>query len=103
MLVTMPDLFRYYFEEQISHMTRDKDKVYCELELPGVEEKDVSVCVKDNMLHVTWTRKNRTFNEQYVLDERVDLDSAEATLKNGVLAVSFKLKTTTKQIEVKIN
>ena len=74
-------------------------------ELPGMDEADVEVSVAEGMLTIRGEKKSERDEEEkgYVLRERsfgriervvplpagLDLDSAKATFKNGVLTVTI--------------
>jgi len=71
-------------------------------ELPGLEERDVEVLLRDGMLTVRGEKKresenrNRThserfygrFERQITLERDVDEDAVKATFKNGILTVT---------------
>ncbi len=74
-----------------------------EAELPGVNEKDISVEVKENLLTISGERKRenesragsyrdaeRTFGKfrrSFVLPDSVEVDNVNAKIMNGVLTV----------------
>jgi len=90
------------------------------VELPGVNKKDVSINVKDNVLTIEGEKKSaidaksdkqhrseriyRKFKRSFRLPELVDQDKISATFIDGILNVSIpKLEEALpKQIEVKI-
>jgi len=80
---------------------QDEHNVYFEIDVPGVTDKDVEVCVDDGCLVVkgerkyehkegSWdTRSYGRFEQRVKLPAPVDADKAEARLANGVLCISF--------------
>jgi HSP20 family protein len=85
-------------------------------ELPGMDDKDVEVAVADGVLTIRGEKQSERETEErgflqrecsfgrveriVPLPDGVDLDSAEATFKNGVLTVTFA-KTPEAQAAVK--
>ncbi|MER8395973.1 Hsp20/alpha crystallin family protein [Mesorhizobium sp. M1340] len=90
-------------------------------ELPGLEQKDVELKLRDNTLSITGEKRSehkegvggRTYSERSYgrfqrtisRDAEVDADKVQATFKNGVLAVALPknpaAKDKTRRIEVK--
>lgn len=86
-------------------LEEEKDKYILTSELPGVEQEQVILEVKDN--HLT-LKVERTIKGQTIKMDRSlkvtdgDLSNADAVLKNGILTVTIpKIKTETKRIEIK--
>src|SRR5204863_7695695 len=82
----------------------ETDKAYkVKAELPGLEQKDVDVSLRDNILTISGEKKEehaeaeggRTYAERSFgrfqrtipLDTEVDADKVQATFKNGVLTI----------------
>ena len=102
----------------LSIWTED-DKVYVELDVPGVEKEALTVSVHEGVLNIQGERtkpeEERDFNHQEIrygafhravrLSEDVDEESVSADLKNGVLKISLlkKPEVQPKKIEVKID
>lgn len=97
----------------------DKDNVYVETDLPGLEQKDISVMVKDGNLVISGKReeKNEEKKKNYYRSERlmgqffrevsltssVQTQNIKASYKNGVLKVILPKREEAKEKEVKIN
>jgi HSP20 family protein len=100
----------------------ETDQAYeIEVELPGLEQKDVEVNLRDNSLMITGEKRNEhkeeaggrhytersygRFERMIPFDVEVDPDKVEARFKNGVLSVSVpknpKASSKTRRIEVK--
>jgi HSP20 family protein len=89
------------------HMdVRETDKeIVVEAELPGMEEKDVSIALQDGILTIRGEKKHEvdeekenyrimerrygSFQRSVQLPDTVDEDKIEATFNNGVLKVSL--------------
>jgi HSP20 family protein len=97
------------------------DKVIAEVELPGVDPKDIEVEVKDNVLRVTAKGKEvkeekgkgyykremgeRYFKREVLLPTDVVEEKAEAEYENGILKVTIpkaKPKEEKKKIKIKV-
>lgn len=83
-----------------------KKKEDCSLDLtvdlPGVEEKDVSVEVTpENYLHIKGERKTKTssftVSKTFFIPKQYDTDHILAELKNGVLSLTLPYKALGKQ------
>lgn len=104
-------------------ISEDDAEVTISAELPGMNEKDIQVNLKDDVLTIRGEKKNefedKDKDKQYYRYERsygsfqrsiqlpgdIDADKIKASFKNGVLNVSLpkseKAKENVKQIEVK--
>ena len=92
--------------------------IYFEMDLPGIEKKDVSLSVEDNVLTLKGERKakklenakyhvcercNGLFERSFILPEDVNLEGIKATMDNGVLRVELprvELKRKTASINI---
>lgn len=97
----------------------DKE-VVLDVELPGMEKKDISVEVKDNVLRISGERKQERktdakdysrierhygkFERSFGLPETIDQNKVSAEYKNGVLRLTLQKteKALPKQINVEI-
>lgn len=101
---------------------REKDGKYLvEAELPGVDEKDLKVELKDGLLTLstakaeekkeetgTWLRRERrsfSFTRSFTLPEDADGEKIEAGFKDGLLtiAVPKKAEVAPRVVQVKVN
>jgi HSP20 family protein len=98
-------------------MWDDSNKVFVELELPGVSKDDIELTVHNGMLRVSGERKLPEGNRNYWVNDRsygpfdraitlpddVDADSIDAELSDGVLRIvlSKKPEAQPKKIAVK--
>lgn len=98
----------------------DDKEIRVSAELPGMEEKDVEVVLKDNVLTLRGEKKTEktekgegnggTYSERYygrfersfTLDSEVDADKVKATFKNGVLTVTLPKTETAREKERRI-
>lgn len=90
-----------------------------EMEVPGLNEKDISVSLEDNILVISGEKKSETkraekgfiqqecsygeFYRALPLTKDVDPDHIDAKLKNGILTVTLQKLPSEKQHVKKIN
>ena len=96
-----------------SYMNENKKEYYLNMDLPGVEKKDVNVRVENNHVIVSGERKNDSANKHFYgkfeqifkVPENVKVDKINASLKNGVLNISFPKDKNEigKEIDIKIS
>tara|TARA_R100000656_G_scaffold23800_1_gene21063 strand:+ start:554 stop:976 length:423 start_codon:yes stop_codon:yes gene_type:complete len=76
-------------EGTMSYEERDKDIVFT-IDMPGVDKKDIDVKVEDHSITVKAENGgSRKYNYSRKFKPSVDIDSAKATFKNGVLDISL--------------
>ena len=90
-------------EGTMSYEDRDKDIVFT-IDMPGVQKKDIDISVEPNSISVKAENGGkRKYNYSRKFRPTVDVDSAKATFKNGVLDITVnKVDTTPKGKSVKI-
>ena len=59
-------------------------------ELPGVEESDIHLEVKDDILDLSAEAKERKYSKEVLLPSPVDAKSMETSYKNGILEIRLK-------------
>ena len=76
-------------EGTMSYEERDKDIVFT-IDMPGVAKKDIDIKVEDHSISVKAENGGkRKYNYSRKFKPTVDIDSAKATFKNGVLDISL--------------
>ena len=90
-------------EGTMSYEDRDKDIVFT-IDMPGVQKKDIDINVEPNSISVKAENgEKRKYNYSRRFKPTVDVDSAKATFKNGVLDITIsKIESTPKGKSVKI-
>lgn len=63
-----------------------------EVELPGVNKKDIDVSMHEDIIHVLAEREDLAFHGHLHFPIRVDPGKARATFDNGLLKVEVPLK-----------
>ena len=87
----------------MSYEEREKDIVFT-IDMPGVEKKDIDVKVEDHSITVKAENGgSRKYNYNRKFRPTVDINSAVATFKNGVLDITLtKIEVASKGKSVKI-
>ena len=90
-------------EGTMSYEDRDKDIVFT-IDMPGVQKKDIDINVEPNSISVKAENGGkRKYNYNRRFKPTVDVDSAKATFKNGVLDITVsKIDTTPKGKSIKV-
>ena len=98
-----PVVARPKHEGTMSYEDRDKDIVFT-IDMPGVQKKDIDINVEPNSISVKAENGDkRKYNYSRRFKPTVDVDSAKATFKNGVLDITIsKIESTPKGKSVKI-
>ena len=98
-----PTVAKPKHEGTMSYEDRDKDIVFT-IDMPGVQKKDIDINVEPNSISVKAENGDkRKYNYSRRFKPTVDVDSAKATFKNGVLDITIsKIDITPKGKSVKI-
>lgn len=75
--------------EPIVDIFDEKDHVLIIAELPGVQETDITLDIKGDLLSLE-TIGERKYAKETLLPAKVDFESREVNFKNGILEVKFK-------------
>ncbi len=84
-------------------MTDDDEAIHLKLEVPGIEQDDLHVDIKGQLLVISGERRYQhdtsnkhyliqerafgSFSRQFMLPEKIDADHAKASYKNGLLSL----------------
>ena len=98
-----PVVARPKHEGTMSYEDRDKDIVFT-IDMPGVQKKDIDINVEPYSISVRAENGGkRKYNYNRRFKPTVDIDSAKATFKNGVLDITVsKIDTTPKGKSIKV-
>ncbi len=70
----------------------DKDTLRVICEVPGADRDDIKLQATDDTMDVTAESEGHSYHANFSLKEPVDPQTSEATYKNGILEVRFKLR-----------
>lgn len=59
------------------------------VELPGVDEKDIQLEIRDDILSLTAEGKHRKYSKEILLPSLVDAASRESSYNNGILEIKL--------------
>lgn len=98
------DIFDTNYHWGAEYKRNDDGSLSVSLDLPGVEEKDISVEVtSDNLLQIRGQRKTATssysINKSFSVPDLYNTDHITAELKNGVLTLTLPTKQTVKDVK----
>ena len=86
--------------------------VLLQIELAGVNPKDIELTLEKDELHIKATRKqpdaklligeieSHTIHKTFQLHRELDVDQIEAKIKDGILSLTFVKRSTKKHIEI---
>lgn len=79
--------------EPLVDVYEEDDKIRIVAELPGVDENKIRVqALNGNRILIEASNHNRKYKKELELPGEVDIDTAEAVYKNGVLEITIKKK-----------
>lgn len=81
--------------EPIIDIFDEPSEILVVAEMPGIEEKDVQIDVKGDILNINASGQNRKYQKEILLSRPVTRDQWHWSYKNGMLEI--KLPTSTKQ------
>lgn len=67
----------------------EADRVTIIAEIPGVEEKNIKIEVKDDILELEAEDSDKKYHKEILLPSKVKKDSLRSTYKNGVLKITL--------------
>ena len=92
-------------EERVIDFIEDKNKIYLIFELPGYNEKDISIIIKGKELNIKITKKSNEQIQDYliqklnqggfikkILPKFINHKKFDYTMRNGILEISFNKK-----------
>ena len=84
-----PEVGKPKHEGTMSYEERDEDIVFT-IDMPGVAKKDIDINVEDHSITVKAENGGkRKYNYSRKFKPTVDIDSAKATFRNGVLDITL--------------
>lgn len=84
--------------EPLTDVYEEDDKIRVVLEMPGVDENKIKVeALDDRRILVEASNHDRKFKKEIELPVQVDVDTAEAVYKNGVLEIRLNKKAEAKK------
>jgi len=92
------------------------DKIFVNVEMPGVDKKDVTVEVNGDTLEISGKRQKEKIDGEYIvrernytdfykaftLDEHIDRNAVKAKMQNGILTVTLQVQESAKPRKIKV-
>lgn len=75
--------------EPLVDVLDEGDRVVVLAELPGVEDKDIHLEVKGDILELTAEARDRKYSKELLLPSEVDADTVESSYRNGILEIKL--------------
>jgi len=90
-------------KEPIVDVFEEEDHINIMAELPGVEEKDVSLKIEDDAVTISAETPAKKYHKEVKLPASVERDSVESKYRNGILEVKLRKAKENKRNVHKIN
>lgn len=75
--------------EPIVDVFDEEDKVLVIAEIPGVEEQNIHLDLKGDILSISAEDRDRKYSKEVLLPSAVDTGTMKSSYKNGILEVTF--------------
>ena len=75
--------------EPIVDIFEESDHTMIVAEMPGVEEKDIRVDLKDDILQISAETREKKYHKEILLKESFTKDKMARTYKNGILEIKL--------------
>ena len=77
--------------EPIVDVFDESDEIHIVSEMPGIEEKDVNLEIKGDILNINAEGENRKYQKEILLSRTVKSEDMTWTYKNGILEIKIKV------------
>lgn len=76
--------------EPITDIFNESDEVVIIAEMPGVEEKEIMIDIKDDILEISTSNENKIYHKEILIPVKSDNKSIESKYTNGILEIRIK-------------
>jgi HSP20 family protein len=76
--------------EPMTDLFDEKDEIVIIAEMPGIEENDVTIDLKGDMLDISAERNTRKFHKELLLPLKVEQEKMKVKYNNGILEIRIK-------------
>ena len=76
--------------EPITDIFDEKDEIVVISEMPGIEENDLKIDLKEDILEISAVSKNRTYRKELLLPVKASNQNLRHKFKNGILEIRIK-------------
>lgn len=76
--------------EPITDIFNEKNEIVVIAEMPGIEESDIKIDLKEDILEISAVSKNRTYHKELLLPVKASIQNTKHKLTNGILKIRIK-------------
>ena len=76
--------------EPITDVFDEKDHILVVAEIPGIEEGEIKLDVKDDILNISAEKGERKYKKEVLLPSKVETEPISSMYKNGILEIKLK-------------
>ena len=76
--------------EPITDIFNEKNEIVIIAEMPGIEEKDIMIDLKEDILEISAAGKNRNYRKEILLPAKAQKQNIRHKFTNGILEVRIK-------------
>ena len=76
--------------EPITDIFDEKNEIVVIAEMPGIEETDLKIDLKEDILEISAASKNRTYRKELLLPVKVIKSNLRHKFTNGILEIRIK-------------
>jgi len=76
--------------EPMTDIFDEKEEFVIIAEMPGVEENDIKIALKEDILEISALSKHRTYRKELLLPAKGNLSSLQHKFTNGILEIRIK-------------
>ena len=76
--------------EPITDLFDEKNEIVVIAEMPGIEEGDLTIDLKEDILEISAVGKNRTYRKELLLPAKLSKENLSHKFTNGILEIRIK-------------
>jgi len=76
--------------EPITDVFDEKDEIKVYVEMPGINEKDIKLDLKEDILDIQAQNQDRKYHKELLLPSKVNPETFSSNYKNGILEARMK-------------
>jgi len=76
--------------EPMTDIFDEKEELVIIAEMPGIEEKDIKIDLKEDILDISAESKTRKYRKEQLLPLKVEKEKMESKYNNGILEIRIK-------------
>ncbi|NQS89654.1 Hsp20/alpha crystallin family protein, partial [Patescibacteria group bacterium] len=76
--------------EPMTDVFDEKDEIRVYAEMPGINEEDIKLDLKDDILDISAESNGRKYHKEVLLPVKVKVETLASSYKNGILEIKIK-------------